>query len=518
VIKAEDPETHLSNSVTLTVIPAVIIKIDASCEKTAVPKGLATQCKAMATYSVPGVVIDVTNWISWSSSDPDVATIDSQGVVVARDLGTTGITAEDPGSGVVSNTVELTVTDGVLVDIELEQTRLFERFRQHTINEAPPDYPVEFKATGFFSDNPDVGVDITRSVSWSIQPDSDCRISSNVARGLKPGKNCLVSASQGGVSASATLVTLDVVLNAMEVQPTPASIAKGTALDFHAWGIYNLRDPGDGAGMAFAFELTKLVSWSTHDIEGTSPVAEISNAPGSQGRVSGLHVGRATVQAIEPDSRISGQADLQVRDAELTAISLAPATATIHLGQWQQFRVTATFTDDTTQDVTDLANCSTPDDAAAPVPGRACRFIGVNVGDAIITGEFAGRTATAKLSVSAAELLAIKTQVCHPAIGDGGPVLECQDADAAQVMVGQDIVFRALGFFTDTDTLKGGVPDDVTPFVVWDSSSRDVAQVSNDLRDIGSATGLAEGQSTITAIDPGTLVNGRLELTVVPAL
>jgi len=518
VIKAEDAETPLSNTVTLTVPPAVIIKVDVSCDKNAVPEGLTSRCKAMATYSIPGVVIDATNVVSWSSSAPDVATIDSHGLVIAKKIGTTGISATDPDSGVMSNIFAVDVTDAILERIELEQTRLFERFRHRTIGEAPPNLPVEFKARGFFSDKPDIGMDITGSVSWSIQPDSDCQLSLNFATGLKPGKNCDVSATRDGVSATATLVILDVVQNAMEVAPTPASIAKGTALDFHAWGIYNLRDPGKTLGMAFAFELTRLVAWSTHDIDGTSPVAEISNAPGSQGRVSGLHVGRATVQAIDPQSKISGQADLAVTPAELVAISLAPEIATIHLGQWQQFLVTATFTDGTTQDVTDMANCSSPDAAAAPVYGHPCRFSGVAVGEAIITGEFRGDTATAKLTVSEAELLAIKIQTCDRAVDNIGQIINCHDADSAQVMVGQDIVFRALGFYTDTDLLNGGVWDDVTPFVAWDSSGRDVAQVSNDLRDIGSATGLAVGQSTITAIDPGTLVNGRLLLTVVPAI
>jgi hypothetical protein len=520
LIKAEDPETHLSNTVVLNILPAAILKIDVSCEKQSIPKGLGTRCSAMATYSLPGVVLDLSNSLSWNSGNPDAASVGLDGVVLARDLGKTKITAKDPESRIESNAVEITVTDAVLVKIVVEQNLLFERLRHRNLREAPPGYPVEFKAKGYFSDKPCLPVDITNDASWSIVPGSICQMSSNFAVGTKPGRDCVVAAAKDGIRGTATLVILDAVLNSMEVTPTPARLAKGTTGDFHAWGLYNVRDwsAGDIASfLPYSFEMTDLVSWSTHDIEGTS-VAEISNASRSEGRVTALDVGRATVQAIDPKTNISGQADLHVSPAMVASIALAPSSATIRLGQWQQFGVIATLTDGTTQDVTRSASCWMSDNerAATLMSGHSCLFFGAQVGAATIHARFAGHEATAQLTVLDKLLLAIKVQVCERSID--GESVKCRDAESIAVTVGQNAVFRTLGYYTDTDTGNDGIWDDMTPFIVWDSSDRDVVHVSNDLGYMGSATGLAVGNATITAIDPETLVSDGIAISVVPAV
>jgi Big-like domain-containing protein len=523
-IKAEDPETHMGNSVLLWVDDAVMVKIDISCSRASLPKGLTAQCKAMGTYSLPAMPVqDVTEIVTWSSSDPEIASIrnsDPCGQVGWVKLGTAKITAKDPKTGIVSNEAGIATVDAVLQEIEVVQGWVFERVLHTTMSQVPPNYPVEFKAYGYYSDDPKKDVEITDAASWSVPAGSDCAISANFARGTRPAVSCVVTATKDGISHTATLKILDVVLNAIEVEPTPAKLANGTTRDFQAWGLYNIRDPLFSLGriLPYQFELSNLVTWSTHDVAGVG-IADVSNAAGSQGQVLAKNLGRATVQAIEPLSLISGQADLQVTDAILKEISITPEVAEIHLGETQLFKVEATFTDGSKQEVTDSAACHLDSEESFAVDG-GCAFVGRFEGTWTVTGNYRGQTDTAKFTVSAAQLLEIEVQLCDRSQVEGTrPVFSnCRQTNSAQVMVGQNTVFRAFGRFTDTGTLHGGFWEDITPFVAWDSSARDVAHVSNDLEDIGSATGLAVGGSTITAIDPARLIYDSLVLTVVPAL
>ncbi|HET7741188.1 MAG TPA: hypothetical protein VFL67_11115, partial [Mycobacterium sp.] len=487
--------------------------------------GLTAQCRAMGTYSLPAMPVqDVTEIVTWSSSDSEVASIrnsDPCGQVGWVKLGTAKITAKDPKTERVSNEFGITTVDAVLQNIEVLQSWVFERVLHTGMQQVPPNYPVEFKAYGYYSDEPRKAVAITDGANWTVPAGSDCAISANFARGTRPGVSCVVTASKDGIEHSATLKILDVVLNSILVEPTPSDLPNGMTRDFQAWGIYNVRDPlfSFGRILPYQFELTRLATWSTHDVEGTG-IADVSNAAGSQGQVLAKNLGRATVQAIEPLSQISGQADLHVTDAILKEISVAPASAEIHLGEAQQFNVEATFTDGSKLDVTNSAVCHLDAVESFGPVGGSCRFQGNSQGEWTVTANYHGMTDTAAFKVSAAQLLEVEVQLCDRSQPEGDRFVftNCRQTNSAQVMVGQNTVFRAFGRFTDTAALHGGFWEDITPFVAWDSSARDVAHVSNDLEDIGAATGLTVGESTITAVDPGRLIYASLVRTVVPAL
>ena len=64
------------------------------------------QCTATLTYNDESTE-DVTNSASWSSSDTDVATVNSSGLVTSQGEGACVITAEHSG---LSGTADVTVT------------------------------------------------------------------------------------------------------------------------------------------------------------------------------------------------------------------------------------------------------------------------------------------------------------------------------------------------------------------------------------------------------------------------
>jgi len=64
-------------------------------------------------------------------------------------------------------------------------------------------------------------------------------------------------------------------------------------------------------------------------------------------------VGLSTITATDPNTQISGTAQLDVTPAELVSIAVTPADASVVQGATRQFQATGTFSDDTEQVLTD---------------------------------------------------------------------------------------------------------------------------------------------------------------------
>jgi hypothetical protein len=137
-------------------------------------------------------VSNVSSHVTWTSSAPNIATIDSSGLATAVALGTTTITAT---SGSVNGTASLTVSSKTITSI--------------TISPANPSIslsaglPQQFTATATFSDG-SIGNVTTTSV-WSSSSTSVATISAaGLATPVSIGSTT-IGASAGGVAATTSL-------------------------------------------------------------------------------------------------------------------------------------------------------------------------------------------------------------------------------------------------------------------------------------------------------------------------
>jgi hypothetical protein len=296
---------------------------------------------------------------------------------------------------------------------------------------------------------------------------------------------------------------LDVVLNSMLVLEatsgsTTANALKGDSVSFVAWGVYGVHDVA-----MYQFEWTKLATWTTSDVTGTS-VASVSSVDPTQGKVTAHAAGVAVVAALDPLTKVSGDARVNVSEppptpVTLKALALTPAAPTVHAGETQSFVVTASYSDGSAVDVTGSAVCSVNGSGVASAAG-GCTFLGAAEGTATVTATFGSGVAKATLTVLPAKLVEL-----------------CVVAESTTVKVGQNTILKAFGRFTNTP--KGATCSawtDITSAVVWDSSAPAVAQVSNDVNMWGSVTGLQAGSTTVTAMDAASLVNAGVNLVVVP--
>ena len=273
----------------MTVTGAVVVSIEVTPVNPTLPDGLTRQFTATATFS-DLTTADVTDMVTWSSSQPAAATVSnapgSRGLATGVSPGTTEILAH---SGPVAGTTILTVTDAVLVSIEVTPTNptLPSGFTQH------------FIATGTYSDGSTQP--LTDDVTWvSSDPPvasiSNAAGSRGIATGVSPGTTT-ITATYGGIVGATTLTVTDAFLVSIEVTPPDPSVETAHTQQFTAIGNFS-----DGSSR----DLTEDATWSPGD----PTVASVSNAAGTKGLATGVSPGTTNITATH--SGVAGTTSLTV--------------------------------------------------------------------------------------------------------------------------------------------------------------------------------------------------------------
>jgi uncharacterized protein YjdB len=175
----------------------------------------------------------------------------------------------------------------------------------------------------------------------------------------------------------------------------------------------------------------------------------------------------------------------------LALLELSPPSPTIVVGvPYTGLVVTAVYSDGTSSEVTATATFSSSDTSIIQVTGHTLN--GQKAGSATITATFQGRTATARVTVSASPLQSISI--------DG----------VAPVSVGQFILITATGLFAD------GTKQDITAQATWASTDTAVATVGLDTATSKEkVTGVKVGGVTVSAVLQG--ITGKAAVTVTAA-
>jgi len=165
---------------------------------------------------------------------------------------------------------------------------------------------------------------------------------------------------------------------------------------------------------------------------------------------------------------------------------VTPESASILVGDTQQFTAMGTYSDDTTVDITAEAVWTSSNAAVATVDGGLAT--GVAEGTTTITATLDGISGSASLEVAAITLVSIAVT-----------------PESASILIGETQQFTAMGTYSDDSTA------DITAEAAWTSSDTAVATVEGGL-----ATGVALGTATITATLDG--ISGSAALSVIPVL
>jgi 6-phosphogluconolactonase (cycloisomerase 2 family) len=462
---------NVSANMLLTVTTATLVSIGVTPTNAALPNGLATALKATGVFTDHSTH-DLTSTAAWSSSAPAVASVENApagGRATALGLGTAQITAT---LGSVSGSTMLTVSAATLVSIGVTPANpgLAQGLK------------TQFTATGTFTDNSTQ--DLSATALWSSSNPALASVSNaagfeGLATALGTGA-VTVTAAMGAIQGSTTLTVTPATLVSIAVTPPNPSIADGTSRQFTATGTYTDNSTQN---------LTTAVVWSSNN----SGVAAVSNAAGSNGLATGLGQGVATVGAAL--GSVSGSATLNVTPAALVSLTVIPANPSIAKGTAQQFAVSGTYTDNSTQDLTSSVSWSSSDPTVAAISNAA----GTNglasalaMGAVTVTASLGTVSGSTGLTVTPATLVAIAVIPGTPSIADGTA-----------------LQFAATGTYTDGSTQP------LTQAATWISSDTTIATVSNAVGTNGLAGSVGQGTATITA-SVGS-VAGSTVLTVTPA-
>jgi uncharacterized protein YjdB len=279
----------------------------------------------------------------------------------------------------------------------------------------------------------------------------------------------LLAAGVGcGGSASAGTGTTTKVLTAIAAAPATATVAVGAKQQFTATATYS-----DGT----TADVTASATWA----DANAQVATMN----SSGDATAVAAGSTTVTATMNSLTGSAALTVTVPPKTLTAIAVSPGTANLAAGLTQQFTATATYSDNSTADVTATVAWTTSNAAVATITSAGLATA-LAPGSATVTATLSGVSGSASLTVP----------VPPPAL-----------ASIAVSPSAPTIAVAATQQFTATGTYSDGSTQLLTT-ATWTAATPAIAIVNAS----GLATAVASGATPITASLNG--ITGSATLTV----
>lgn len=465
-------------STTLTVTAATVKEIQVTPTTTTIPKGTAQQFTATALLT-DNKTQDATTQVTWTSDKPDVAQISntsgSNGLAVGKTVGS-GVTITAALNN-IKGTATLAVSDAKLTAINVTPAsgKLAKGFNR------------QFTATGTYSDGSTAN--ITGTATWESSNDATATVNGTDAKGLVSGVaagQSTISATADTIKGSTTLTVTDATLSSLQVTPANPSVPKGRTQQFTATGSFS---------DASTLDVTTQVTWESSKTD----VATISNAPDSRGLAQTAAVGDTTITAKHGTK--SGSTNLKVTNAVLTGLSVTPKADKVCPGQTQQFTATGSFSDGSSENVTDSVTWSSSSTGVATISNASGSK---GVASSVSTGTTTITATDATSSISDSTGLTVT----------GGTIVGITISPAnASLPVGIFLDYSATGQFSDCPQR------DVTKDVSWKSLDSTVT-ISNAAGSQGRASAQATGPATIVAslLDANKqLVSGSTSLSVTGA-
>lgn len=420
----------VNGTMALTVNAASITSITITQPSSAtVPLGGTLQLAATGTFN-NNTSGDVTNMVTWASSDATVIAVDANtGLAIAKaGTGTADITAS---SGSVTS-AKLTLTAAAAAPKAL-------MIVPSSINLAVLQW-IEPAAYLVYTD--DSVQDVSRSASFTVANSAVASLSSpflGFLTGEAPGATT-ITASYNGLSAQAN-VNVSGSLSGLTVVPKTASVHPGGELWLQATGTFD-----SGASV------TPLIAafWSSDN----QNVATLTQGMG--GLVTGKTAGAATITARSAVGTLKDTSSVTVDDLAFQSFAVTPNTLNMAINVTEQLTATGTFSNGTNTDTQVLKNVAWSSSNEAVVTVDSAGLVrSLTPGTAVITATLPGGQQQT-VTVNAAH-----QTFDHFDIAQSNPTPK----------VGEDDQFTAKVF------TKEGNNYDITTTAIWFSSDPSIALI-----------------------------------------
>jgi len=483
-------------------VPAALVSLSIVPKELNVPVGFTVLLDANGLYSDDSVD-DVTNDVTWVSSNPAVANVSdaegSKGELTSLQDGTAIISIVDPATGISSMPSggdALITVAGTLVSIVITPARdqvptaLSRSLSvQGTVaaGGTTRTFNLARRSVQWFSSDPTVG-------AVSNDPRT-AGVVTGVARGtvvisaLHPGTGVrsteaqVVDPATGAVTRNgdAQITVLGRMIG-LVVRPRTRELFSGQNERFSAVAL--LDDGGEA-------RITRDMEFASSD----GAVAQVD----SSGRTTGVSKGRATISAVHTPTGLSsatsgGNGTATVR-GRVDALRIEPRRAFYMLGTKPRLRALATFDDGSSENIASDVTWSTSDPVVAEVgnepPDRG-----------FLLAKTVGR-----ITVSAVEPV---SGVSTTASGGDGTIIIVDglerlrvEEDNLELRTGDVLRLQALGRFPNPAPQPGEperVEIELSDFVQWSSSNEAVVRVDAT----GQLIAVGLGDATVSAFDART--------------
>jgi hypothetical protein len=445
--------TPTNPSVTLTVPPASPAQVS---------------FVAIATPNI-GNPYNITNQLSWATTDSTVATIDANGVATAVGSGRTYVeySYTDPGSGktFTANTILTVVPQLTGITVSPSTAQIAQGTSQ------------QFTAIGSYNDK--TTANITSQVSWnSSQPAATISGSpgtQGVAKGVSQGSTS-ITASLGSVNSGPSALTVTAAnLLSLSLSPSGPTVPLAARQQLTATGTFS-----DGSTQ----DISADVTWST--LKNPSGVARVSAA----GVVSGIGLGSETITA-QSSSGPSASTTVTVDESSVAAVNVLPVQMILQQGMQvpqavqangtkQQMRAIATFKDGSSLDVTNIEGMSwSSGNPAVATIDSAGVVTTQSAGPATIIASLGSQQGGTAFSVLDAPLQSLTVAPNGAMVPQGGV---------------QNVVATATFLAPDNVTL---FQQDVSNATTWSVDANASLNYVNGLQEL--ATGTSAGTANISA-------------------
>lgn len=458
----------MRGSTPLEVIDGNLVSITTKPTSKNLEVGQQTQFKATALY-VDESTDDVTKDVTWSSTDPSVASVSNdaatKGLVTAHKVGTATIYATDDASG-LQNSDGATTVKAQVSYLSFDPPRA-------TIGKGIK-YPLRVYANRVDGTR----TQITDEVEFSVVPSGVVQVGTGTQAGIvTPLTNGAVKISaydpKRKLSTSTTSndarVEVRGTLVELHVESNPIRIAVGEQKNARAIGLLS-------SGKETS-DLRRIVQWSVTD----ATVASVGTTAADIGEVTGKKSGQTTLRATYGAIK-STETDNVLVLGNLQSVDLEIGDGKVPMDDEVELKARGTYEGGIELNITDRCAWSVVNPLIAEVDNALPEVDGDGKG--FVKGKKLGQTnvkvvCEGKSSTKQIEVIGTLTGLAV-------------DPDAYDATALEEKKFHAVGQYSDGST------KDVTKLATWTSSNTQVASVDNT-QDPGNVTALGTGASTITA-------------------
>ena len=352
-------------SVTVTGCPLPVASVSVTPATATIGVGQTAQYAAITRDAFGNPLGGRT--VTWSSSNPGVATVNGAGQATGVAVGSATLTATSEGK---SGTAAILVTNVPVASVAVSPASASVQVGQTVQLAATPR-----DANG----NPLSG----RAVSWASSNTAVATVSgSGLVTGVTAG-SATITATSEGQGGTATITVSTVPVASVTVSPATASVQAGQTVQLAA-------TPKDANGNPLS---GRTVTWASSN----SAVATV----GGSGLVTGVTAGSATITATsEGKSGTSAITVTAPAPAPVASVTVTPAPSSVPTGQTVQ--LTATLKDANGNTLTGRTVAWASNNTAVATVTGSGMVSGVTAGTASIAATSETVTGTSALTVTAA--------------------------------------------------------------------------------------------------------------------